>query len=126
MVIKVVHKIFKTNLDKYKTFKFQKKYISSTYKPTLGLLSSQPAKRKKKKDDQPTFNIIQIINNENETINESWRKSSDLIVVKFHVTCYWKNLCDKKHKLSLQLIVVKLLIYNEQDINQNEWYRYIF
>jgi hypothetical protein len=42
------------------------------------------------------------------------------------VTCYWKNLCDKKHKLSLQLIVVKLLIYNEQDINQNEWYRYIF
>jgi hypothetical protein len=71
MVIKVVHKIFKTNLDKYKTFKFQKKYISSTYKPTLGLLSSQPAKRKKKKDDQPTFNIIQIINNENETINES-------------------------------------------------------
>jgi hypothetical protein len=63
MVIKVVHKIFKTNLDKYKTFKFQKKYISSTYKPTLGLSSSQPSTKKKKKNDQLTFNIIQVINN---------------------------------------------------------------
>lgn len=63
MVIKVVHKIFKTNLDKYKTFKFQKKYISSTYKPTLGLSSSQPSKKNKNKNDQLTFNIIQVINN---------------------------------------------------------------
>ncbi len=90
------------------------KNISSTYKPTLGFSSSQPSKKKMKKDDQLTFNIIQVINNKKETINESWKKSRDLIVVKFHVTCYWNNLCDKKHKLSLQLILVKLLIYKSK------------
>jgi hypothetical protein len=47
------------------------KNISSTYKPTLGFSSSQPSKKKMKKDDQLTFNIIQVINNKKETINES-------------------------------------------------------
>jgi len=65
-----VHKIFQTNLDKYKTFKFQRKYISLTYKPTLGLLSSQPAKKNERK--WPT-NIQYYSNHKQQKWHNEWK-----------------------------------------------------
>jgi hypothetical protein len=62
MVIKVVHKIFQTNLNKYKTFKFQRKIYHQHISPYWDCCHhNQP--KKMKENDQLTFNIIQIINN---------------------------------------------------------------
>lgn len=71
------------------------------------------------------INIIQVINNKNETIDGDEINYGDLIIVKCHV-CYCKNLWDKRHGLSLQLIEVKIFVFGNQYIYQDEWHKNIF